>query len=142
MLFIYNTKKKGKTNDNKKTVVLYDTKKIQFTIFYTLAAEFTKRFYIKTLFFFLSCFFFYSQYMLTIVWATCTVTNRRPDYSGLLRESRRRHCHCGIISIGIQIKACSVPAHIWLNHCHFVFILHLANCSDDSHFTKSCRLCS
>lgn len=75
---------------------MYDTKKYNsqyFFCFFTLAAEFTKQFYIKTR--------FTLQYMLTRVWATCTVTNRRPDYSGLLIESRRRYFHCGIITLGL-----------------------------------------
>lgn len=66
--------------------------------------------------------------MLTRVGATCTVTNR-PDYSGLLRERRQQYFYCGSIRL-VFIKAHLLPAHILLNHCHFIFVLHFCKLSN------------
>lgn len=74
--FLYTIQKK------KKTVVMYDTKKYNSQYFY-IGSWIYKTILHKNF------FFFYLQYMLIRVWATCTVTNRRPDYSGLLREQTR-----------------------------------------------------
>lgn len=87
---------------------MYDTKKYnpQY-ISFTLAAEFTKQFYIET--FFLN--FIYVQYISTRAWTT---TTRRPEYSGLLRALDQTFT-VALVVIWFKINACSVSAHVRLN---------------------------